>query len=84
MLYSMRPPQGSPDWGAIERRSPNVVYVAPGEVVIPTPHNTTTAPAITLPAIGSTPDNHADPITMEHTPAAPSGGGESQDRPRLK
>ena len=49
MLFSIRPPKERPGWVAIERRHPHVVYIAPEEVVINTPQNTTPGPAITPP-----------------------------------
>ena len=67
------PQQERPGRIAIDRRPPHVVYIAPDGAVIPTPKNTAPSPAITFTAIVPTPDNHANPITMERTPDAPLG-----------
>ena len=94
MTFSMRPPESRPEWILIGRRPPVVLYLAPEMVALP-PRNVPVAPdqinvvatgnnQVTAPGGKKPPINIDNPITIMDAPPAPSGWGDSKERPAVE
>ena len=94
MLFSMRPPESRPDWVAIDRRPPMVVYLTPDQVTAPERiiHVDSTTPSVIAPvenhvtAVAGSPSRETNrgPNESGDTPGASSSGLDSQNYPAVE